>query len=66
MTTITFKEDIWVKKDTFVNVLDFLNTIYSEVDFKEIDQKDVSQWLIDKINLSKKKDISSFSKKIRF
>ncbi len=61
MVTITFKEDIWIKKNTFINVVDFLDTFYSEVDFKEMEQKEVSQWLIDKINLSKNKNISSFT-----
>ena len=61
MTTITFKEDIWIKKNTFLNVADFLESFYSEVDFKEVEQKNISQNLVDKINISKEKNISSFT-----
>jgi len=33
MTTITFQEDLKIKKTSFMNVQDFLDTFYGSVDF---------------------------------
>jgi len=60
MTTITFKEEIWLNQKVFTNVSEFLKAFYKDVDFREEESINVSQNLLNKIKESKNKNITSF------
>jgi len=60
MTTITFKEEIWLNQKVFTNVSEFLKAFYKDVDFREEENINVSQNLLNKVKESKNKNITSF------
>ncbi len=67
MTTITFQKPIILDKYDFDSVEDFLMNLYHfnnkdvDLDFYELDEKDISEHTKKLITISMKKDLSLFS-----